>query len=49
MNPWESNALEYYYNDNEAARPPQDDTLVGDPIIYPGIYAPSGFDMINIL
>ncbi|GAW23996.1 hypothetical protein ANO14919_135750 [Xylariales sp. No.14919] len=49
MNPWESNALEYDYNDNEAARPPQDGTLVADPIIYPGIYAPSGFDMMNIL
>ncbi|KAF2966409.1 hypothetical protein GQX73_g7165 [Xylaria multiplex] len=46
MNPWENNALEYNYPDNQAGPvAPQD----GDSIIYPGVYAPSGFDMMNIL
>ncbi|KAI1275607.1 vivid PAS protein VVD [Xylaria sp. FL0933] len=49
MNPWEYNALEYNYPENEAGPVvPQADT-VRDSIIYPGIYAPSGFDIINIL
>ncbi|KAI1424048.1 vivid PAS protein VVD [Xylaria sp. FL1777] len=50
MNPWEYNALEYNYCPEDEAGPvsPRDNTL-SDPIIYPGIYAPSGFDIMNIL
>ncbi|KAF3060892.1 White collar 1 protein [Daldinia childiae] len=55
MNPWEENALQYQYQDNRAftgvpasiATDPKD--TVHDGIIYPGLYAPSGFDMMSIL
>ncbi|KAI1380310.1 putative vivid protein [Hypoxylon crocopeplum] len=54
MNPWEANALQYHYQDdhdvampNSMAMGQKDD--VHDDIIYPGLYAPSGFDMMNIL
>ncbi|KAI0515015.1 vivid PAS protein VVD [Xylaria bambusicola] len=49
MNPWEYNALEYNYSENEAGpAAPRDDTVT-DSIIYPGIYAPSGFDILGVL
>ncbi|KAI0026063.1 putative vivid protein [Xylariomycetidae sp. FL0641] len=61
MNSWEANALQYYYPEGEvtttttalatsttiAALDPKEH--VQHPIIYPGLYAPSGFDMMNIL
>ncbi|KAI3335565.1 vivid PAS protein VVD [Ustulina deusta] len=51
MNPWEYNALEYNYTEDETSSapvPPQAGAL-SDPLIYPGIYAPSGFDIMSIL
>ncbi|KAI1649400.1 putative vivid protein [Daldinia loculata] len=55
MNSWEESALQYRYQDNGAftggsdsvAIDPKD--TVHDGIIYPGLYAPSGFDIMNIL
>ncbi|KAI5922835.1 putative vivid protein [Camillea tinctor] len=59
MNPWEAAALEYNFHDDQdttvspvpvttsLALDPKDN--IHDPIIYPGIYAPSGFDMMKIL
>ncbi|KAI4871055.1 putative vivid protein [Hypoxylon rubiginosum] len=51
MNPWEESALQYNYQDdavsNTVAVSPKD--TVHDPVIYPGLYAPSGFDIMNIL
>ncbi|KAI1805321.1 putative vivid protein [Daldinia bambusicola] len=55
MNPWEESALQYRYQDTSAfttvpasiAMDPKD--TVHDGIIYPGLYAPSGFDMMSIL
>ncbi|OTB14501.1 hypothetical protein K445DRAFT_62776 [Daldinia sp. EC12] len=41
MNPWEESALQVITMD------PKD--TVHDGIIYPGLYAPSGFDMMSIL
>ncbi|KAI1499467.1 putative vivid protein [Biscogniauxia marginata] len=59
MNPWEVAALEYQFHKEEdtAASPFAVGTALGcnttdtvhDPVIYPGIYAPSGFDMMSIL
>ncbi|KAI0407161.1 vivid PAS protein VVD [Xylaria palmicola] len=50
MNPWEYEALEHYYPDNNAAvSVPFQDGSVHDSVIYPGIYSPSGFDVLNIL
>ncbi|KAL7622293.1 hypothetical protein AAE478_007797 [Parahypoxylon ruwenzoriense] len=53
MNPWEESALRYHYRDdadvvaaNVAVHPKH---TVHDAIIYPGLYAPSGFDMMGIL
>ncbi|KAI1141604.1 putative vivid protein [Hypoxylon sp. FL0543] len=59
MNPWEESALQYHYQDNAAAASRHvavptgmamgtNDT-VHDSIIYPGLYAPSGFDIMSIL
>ncbi|OTB09596.1 hypothetical protein M426DRAFT_316146 [Hypoxylon sp. CI-4A] len=56
MNPWEESALQYHYQENSdsATGIPtsmamgQKDT-VHDSIIYPGLYAPSGFDIMSIL
>ncbi|KAI1319665.1 putative vivid protein [Xylariaceae sp. FL0255] len=54
MNPWELHALEYNFED-DSHRPAAAALLLAakdtihDPIIYPGIYAPSGFDMMSIL
>lgn len=54
MNSWEQSALKYHYetdsqpaNSSSVAVAPKDG--VHDPIIYPGIYAPSGYDIMNIL
>lgn len=53
MNPWEEDALQYHYQDTGAVVPSsmtmgQHDN-VHDSVIYPGLYAPSGFDMMSIL
>lgn len=55
MNPWESCALEYQFSDEITEdhdggaanwrRPTQN----ADPVMYPGLYCPSGFDMMSIL
>ncbi|KAI2472797.1 putative vivid protein [Annulohypoxylon bovei var. microspora] len=53
MNSWEEDALQYHYQDTGGVGPSavamgqQDD--VHDSVIYPGLYAPSGFDMMSIL
>ncbi|KAK6078292.1 White collar 1 protein 1 [Seiridium cupressi] len=57
MNAWEQSALQYHFdaegNSTEAsamdaiAIAPKDN--IHDAIIYPGLYAPSGYDMMNIL
>ncbi|KAI0864465.1 vivid PAS protein VVD [Xylaria cubensis] len=52
MNPWEMSALEYNYSETTTTFMPledDDDDNVKDSIIFPGIYAPSGFDILNIL
>ncbi|KAI1369991.1 vivid PAS protein VVD [Xylaria arbuscula] len=49
MNPWEYNALEYNYSENEAGRASSQTVSYSEAIIYPGIYAPSGFDILGIL
>ncbi|KAI0439695.1 vivid PAS protein VVD [Xylaria telfairii] len=49
MNPWEYNALEYNYPESSTSSMPVQDGAVNDSIIYPGVYAPSGFDILNIL
>ncbi|KAK8084628.1 vivid PAS protein VVD [Apiospora hydei] len=60
MNPWEQSAFTYQYESDgqtttteatsiaSVAAVPKD-TTVHDAIIYPGLYAPSGFDMMSIL
>ncbi|ETS78215.1 hypothetical protein PFICI_10277 [Pestalotiopsis fici W106-1] len=58
MNTWEHSALEYHFNGHEQGSPetatltsvavaPKDS--IHDAIIYPGLYAPSGYDMMSIL
>ncbi|KAI8965060.1 putative vivid protein [Daldinia sp. FL1419] len=55
MNPWEESALQYRYADSSTftrvpasiAMDPKD--TAHDGIIYPGLYAPSGFDIMSIL
>lgn len=58
MNTWEHSALQYHFNGHEQVGPetttltsvvvaPKDS--VHDAIIYPGLYAPSGYDMMGIL
>ncbi|KDN60233.1 putative vivid PAS protein VVD [Colletotrichum sublineola] len=56
MNPWESCALEYQFSGNENEQGSQGDTAswrrphaAADPVMYPGLYCPSGFDMMSIL
>ncbi|CAJ2505282.1 Uu.00g126760.m01.CDS01 [Anthostomella pinea] len=46
MNPWEADALQYRYPAYGGMATSND--TVSDPIIYPGLYAPSGFDMMDI-
>ncbi|OHE94263.1 vivid PAS protein VVD [Colletotrichum orchidophilum] len=55
MNPWESCALQYQFSEETeqaahgkpgAWRQPQ---AAADPVMYPGLYCPSGFDMMSIL
>ncbi|KAI0129514.1 vivid PAS protein VVD [Xylariales sp. AK1849] len=58
MNPWEQYALDYNF-DTEGQDVPETTAMhsvavapkdgVHDAIIYPGLYAPSGYDMMNIL
>lgn len=57
MNPWEQSAFQYHYDgdaDEEATTYTTQimatkDTSVQETIIYPGLYAPSGYDMMSIL
>ncbi|KAH8666372.1 vivid PAS protein VVD [Xylariales sp. PMI_506] len=58
MNSWEHRALEYHFDTNEQVShegatihsvPVAPKDFVHDAIIYPGIYAPSGYDMLSIL
>ncbi|KAI1074182.1 putative vivid protein [Whalleya microplaca] len=56
MNPWEANALQYHYQDDSESATTAGRNLGVDPkdtvhdtVIYPGLYAPSGFDMMSIL
>ncbi|WYZ37925.1 hypothetical protein EsH8_II_001431 [Colletotrichum jinshuiense] len=50
MNPWESCALQYHF-DNETEQGPQgrQANAAADPVMYPGLYCPSGIDVMNIL
>ncbi|KAF4338270.1 vivid PAS VVD [Fusarium beomiforme] len=55
MNPWEVNALNYEFPQEDSFN--VDGTVnsagtwrrVQDPVIYPGLYAPSGIDIMSIL
>ncbi|TEA18925.1 White collar 1 protein [Colletotrichum sidae] len=54
MNPWESCALQYQYpDDSEQSRGKtaawRQPSAAADPVMYPGLYCPSGFDMMSIL
>ncbi|TPX10214.1 uncharacterized protein E0L32_001411 [Thyridium curvatum] len=54
MNSWEACALQYNYPGESGAIEQQRATMRAqsttfDSIIYPGLYAPSGFDMMSIL
>ncbi|KAI3321211.1 vivid PAS protein VVD [Xylariaceae sp. AK1471] len=49
MNTWEANALEYNFQDNGTIPVSYQNDTVHDPIVYPGIYAPSGLDIFGIL
>ena len=46
MNPWEACALQYNYSDGGQS---SQASSASDPIIYPGLYAPSGFDIMSII
>ncbi|OLN85281.1 White collar 1 protein 1 [Colletotrichum chlorophyti] len=55
MNPWESCALQYQFSE-EPEQSTHRRTIVrrqpvaaADPVMYPGLYCPSGFDMMSIL
>ncbi|KAH7175781.1 hypothetical protein EDB81DRAFT_23433 [Dactylonectria macrodidyma] len=55
MNPWEVQALNYEFPEQSSINPDGSAVTaaptwrrVQDPVIYPGIYAPSGFDLIDI-
>ncbi|CAM1502073.1 Fc.00g040570.m01.CDS01 [Cosmosporella sp. VM-42] len=56
MNPWEVNALNYEFPDQGAVNPDGSTVTTAtawrqtqDPVIYPGLYSATGFDMMNIL
>lgn len=59
MNSWEHSALQYHFDGNDQTADPATVTTVNvavapkdsvhDAIIYPGLYAPSGYDMMGIL
>ncbi|GJN71970.1 PAS domain-containing protein [Purpureocillium lilacinum] len=57
MNPWEVQALDYQFptqsagdNDNGAAAAPRGSWReLEDPVIYPGLYSATGYDMMSIL
>ncbi|KAK6855394.1 vivid PAS protein VVD [Apiospora arundinis] len=59
MNPWEQSAFNYQYETDGQTTATETTTIaavaavpknnVHDAIIYPGLYAPSGYDMMNIL
>ncbi|KAK7413879.1 hypothetical protein QQX98_007220 [Neonectria punicea] len=55
MNPWETRALNYEFPEQGSINPdgtPVTTTTtwrrVQDPVIYPGIYAPSGFNIMDV-
>lgn len=55
MNPWENHALEYQFPE-PCLSTPEPSTVakskwrpVQDPVIYPGLYSGTGFDMMTIL
>ncbi|KAK3941662.1 PAS domain-containing protein [Diplogelasinospora grovesii] len=48
MNPWEAVAYEQYKNGRDMADA-GNGTQTHDPLIYPGLYSASGFDMLGIL
>ncbi|KAF7539857.1 hypothetical protein G7Z17_g12321 [Cylindrodendrum hubeiense] len=55
MNPWEVQALNYEFPEQGSINPDGSAVTtattwrrVQDPVIYPGIYAPSGFDIVDI-
>ncbi|KAM0278971.1 hypothetical protein ACHAQH_004837 [Verticillium albo-atrum] len=55
MNPWETCALQYQFpegsGDNDQQHTVRQRQLPenADPVMYPGLYCPSGFDMMSIL
>ncbi|KAI2636726.1 vivid PAS protein VVD [Xylaria nigripes] len=52
MNPWERNALDYNLQNNTSNESASTSSQAGpatNSIIYPGIYAPSGLDIMSIL
>jgi PAS domain-containing protein len=57
MNPWETHALEYQFPDQCVQVPSPEPGAVGkskwrpvhDPVIYPGLYSATGFDLMTIL
>lgn len=55
MNPWESRALSYGFPEQDSIAADGTVTSAGtwrrvqDPVIYPGLYAPSGLDVMNML
>jgi len=56
MNPWESCALEYQFSNSENEQGSRENAVswrrpqaAADPVMYPGLYCPSGFDMMSIL
>ncbi|KAF4990330.1 hypothetical protein FDECE_14418 [Fusarium decemcellulare] len=55
MNPWEVHALNYGFPQEGSLNPdgtvtsPNTCRMGQDPVIYPGLYAPSGIDIMNVL
>ncbi|KAM0331515.1 hypothetical protein ACHAQA_003192 [Verticillium albo-atrum] len=54
MNPWETCALQYQFPEGSGGDDPTRPTQRqlppnADPVMYPGLYCPSGFDMMSIL
>ncbi|PSS03434.1 vivid PAS protein VVD [Coniella lustricola] len=56
MNPWEVCALEYRYTSTATKDPKQlqyaqdhGTSDINDPLIYPGLYCPSGLDIMTVL
>ncbi|KAJ2984512.1 hypothetical protein NUW58_g6021 [Xylaria curta] len=49
MNPWEHKALEHNYHDDATDSVPVQDHVKTGSIFNPGIYSPSGYDIMSIL